>query len=481
MGVYFSVENAINFYIIAAGIGVCGMCFLNILRVPIRNLLRKLILAFLWMVILYLVMYMVRLFLDGKPGQTVRTVLLIVTFIEFLISGFMTAMMVVIIRYTAIPEGGGRVIRAVQVYSAVHILLLIVSQFSHLYYYYDADNMYHRSRQYIVSNIVPVLMMVLGAYLLVRYRSLIEKRVLAAFWIYLLLPLAAIVVQAFYSGIKFIMIATVGAAVYMFVAITSSLTEKYENQQRESSRIETELSMANRIQADMLPNIFPAFPNRKEFDIYASMNPAKEVGGDFYDFFLIDDNHLGIVMADVSGKGVPAALFMMASKIVIQNCTIMNKDPKTALEVANEHICQNNREEMFVTVWLGILEISTGILRAVNAGHEYPILKRLGGEYTVYKDRHSFVVGGMAGIQYREYSIQLEKGSMVFLYTDGVVEATNRENEMYGIDRLLHALNGSENDNPMSTLNCVSQSVGDFVREAPQFDDLTMLCIRYNG
>lgn len=211
------------------------------------------------------------------------------------------------------------------------------------------------------------------------------------------------------------------------------------------------------------------------------MSPAKEVGGDFYDFFLIDDDHLGIVMADVSGKGVPAALFMMATKIVIQNYALMNKSPKTALETANDHICQNNREEMFVTVWLGILEISTGILKATNAGHEYPILKEPGGKYTLYKDKHGFVVGGMTGMEYPEYEIQLKKGSVLFLYTDGVVEATNADNELFGMDRLLFSLNESENETPRNTLEHIGRSVSAFVKEAPRFDDLTMLCIRYNG
>ena len=144
----------------------------------------------------------------------------------------------------------------------------------------------------------------------------------------------------------------------------------------EKERIGAELELATKIQADMLPNIFPAFPERPEFDIYASMTPAKEVGGDFYDFFLIDDDHLGLVMADVSGKGVPAALFMMMSKILVNNFAMMGGSPAKVLEQTNAQICQNNDEEMFVTVWFGILEISTGKVTAANAGHEYPILKK---------------------------------------------------------------------------------------------------------
>ncbi|MBR1742856.1 MAG: SpoIIE family protein phosphatase, partial [Lachnospiraceae bacterium] len=172
----------------------------------------------------------------------------------------------------------------------------------------------------------------------------------------------------------------------------------------EKERIGAELDLATKIQADMLPNIFPAFPEREDFDIHASMTPAKEVGGDFYDFFLIDDDHLAIVMADVSGKGVPAALFMMMSKILINDVTMMagpDASPAEVLTKVNETICQNNKEEMFVTVWLGILTISTGHVVAANAGHEYPILKKADGKFELFKDKHGFVIGGMAGMRYK--------------------------------------------------------------------------------
>ena len=258
-------------------------------------------------------------------------------------------------------------------------------------------------------------------------------------------------------------------------------SERYEKQQMETSRLETELTMATRIQADMLPNIFPAFPDRKEFDIYATMTPAKEVGGDFYDYFFIDDDHLGLVMADVSGKGVPAALFMMASKILIQNYAMMKGNPREALEAANRQICQNNREDMFVTIWLGILDVNTGLLMASNAGHEYPVVKNPGGKYDFIKDKHGLAVGAYVTSKYMEYEIQLEKGSMVFIYTDGVVEATDANEQLFGNDRLLDALNGSAEDTPESALDSVSKAVKEFVKGAPQFDDLTMLCLKFNG
>ena len=193
-------------------------------------------------------------------------------------------------------------------------------------------------------------------------------------------PIIAIVLQGAFYGIQFIIFATVGAAIYMFAVIIQRQNEKYEKQKIEASRIESELNLASNIQADMVPNTYPAFPDRMEFDIYATMDPAKEVGGDFYDFFLIDDDHLCVVMADVSGKGVPAALFMMASKIILANNALLGKSPSQILTDTNTAICSNNREEMFVTVWLGILEISTGKLTAANAGHEYPVLMQPNGK-----------------------------------------------------------------------------------------------------
>lgn len=249
----------------------------------------------------------------------------------------------------------------------------------------------------------------------------------------------------------------------------------------ERERIGAELELATRIQADMLPNIFPAFPERNEFDIFASMTPAKEVGGDFYDFFLIDDDHLGLVIADVSGKGVPAALFMMISKILVNNFAMMGESPAKVLEQTNTQICKNNDADMFVTVWFGILEISTGKITAANAGHEYPIIKKANGEFELFKDKHSFAVGGMDGMKYKEYEFTLEEGGALFLYTDGVAEATNDKDEQFGTDRMLAALNKAPDSSPKDLLYNMKQAVDDFVGGAPQFDDLTMLGIEYNG
>ena len=249
----------------------------------------------------------------------------------------------------------------------------------------------------------------------------------------------------------------------------------------EKERIGTELFLATRIQESMLPHIFPPFPDKHEFEIYAIMDPAREVGGDFYDFFLIDQDHLCLVMADVSGKGIPGALFMMISKTIIQSSAVLGSSASDILERANAALCANNQADMFVTVWLGILELSTGKLSCANAGHEYPALKRKNGKFELYKDKHGFVLGGMDGMKYKEYTIELNAGDSLFLYTDGVPEATDAQQEMFGNNRMIEALNKDENANPYEVLGNVREAVSDFVGDAEQFDDLTMLCIEYRG
>ena len=257
--------------------------------------------------------------------------------------------------------------------------------------------------------------------------------------------------------------------------------DKVKKVTAEKERIGAELSLATDIQAAMLPHIVPAFPDRTDFDIIGSMDPAKEVGGDFYDYFLIDDDHLCMVIADVSGKGVPAALFMMASKIILQSVAMLGRSPAEILAKTNEAICSNNEAQMFVTVWLGILELSTGKLTAANAGHEYPAFKRPDGSFELFKDKHGFVIGGMEGARYREYEVQMEPGSKLFVYTDGVPEATSAEKELFGAQRMLDALNAAPDVAPQQALKNVRRAVDGFVRDAEQFDDLTMLCMEYKG
>ncbi len=248
----------------------------------------------------------------------------------------------------------------------------------------------------------------------------------------------------------------------------------------EKERLRAELDLATQIQASMLPHDFPPFPDRHEFDIYAMMEPAREVGGDFYDFFLIDQDHLGLVMADVSGKGIPAALFMMIDKTILQSCAMLGRSAAEILNKTNEALTSNNQTDMFVTVWMGILEISTGKLTCANAGHEYPAIKHADGSFELIKDKHGFVIGGMEGITYKEYTLELSHGDKLFLYTDGVPEATDSENNMYGTDRMITALNKNADGTCEEILRTVRRDISEFVKDAEQFDDLTMMCVRYN-
>ena len=250
---------------------------------------------------------------------------------------------------------------------------------------------------------------------------------------------------------------------------------------KEKERIGAELNVATEIQSSYLPSLFPPFPDRHEFDIFATMCPAKEVGGDFYDFFFIDYDHLALVIADVSGKGVGAAMFMMISKTFLNGQAHIGNSPAEILQEVNNRLCESNKAEMFVTVWLGILDIKTGKITASNGGHEYPFIQRAGGEYELFKDKHGLALGAYPGVKYSEYEIQLNKGDAIFVYTDGVAEATDAENELFGTDRALEALNRSPEVDMKQAIVNEREAIDAFVKEAPQFDDITMLALRYLG
>ena len=247
----------------------------------------------------------------------------------------------------------------------------------------------------------------------------------------------------------------------------------------ERQRISTELDVATRIQGDMLPCIFPAFPERPEFDIYASMNPAKEVGGDFYDFFMVDETHLAIVIADVSGKGVPAALFMVIGKTLIKDHTKPGADLGAVFSEVNDLLCESNSEGLFITAFEGILDLVTGEFCFVNAGHEMPFVAKAGCPYEPYKLKPGFVLAGMEHMKYQSGCIQLSPGDKIFQYTDGVTEATNAANELYGMERLADVLSKNTAKKPAELLSAVKADIDAFVGEAPQFDDITMLCVSY--
>ena len=244
-------------------------------------------------------------------------------------------------------------------------------------------------------------------------------------------------------------------------------------------RIEQELEFARRIQDSALPKNF-TFP-RKDFEIYATMDPAKEVGGDFYDFFFVGQNHLALVIADVSGKGIPAALFMMRAKTAIRGLAESGQSPAQILYRANNTLCEGNEAEMFVTVWLGIIDLATGRMQCANAGHEYPALMRAGGSYEVLRDRHGPALAAMEDMPYREYEVQMNPGDKLFVYTDGVPEAIDEQVEQYGLDRMIVALNAVRDRAMTDTLPAVREHLQAFVGEAEQFDDITMLGLHYIG
>ena len=248
-----------------------------------------------------------------------------------------------------------------------------------------------------------------------------------------------------------------------------------------AARIDQELEIAKAMQLSVLPRDFPAFPERRDFDIYASMDPAKEVGGDFYDFFLVDDDHMALVIADVSGKGIPAAMFMMTAKTLIKNRTLAGGTPAEILGYVNEQLCEGNDAELFVTVWLAIVDLRTGEGLAANAGHEHPALRRADGSYELVIYRHSPAVATLEGLRFRDREFRMAPGDTLFVYTDGVTEATDAKNELFGTERMLAALNSEPGASPQALLKNVRAEIDRFVDEAPQFDDITMLCFRYDG
>ena len=254
-----------------------------------------------------------------------------------------------------------------------------------------------------------------------------------------------------------------------------------ENKLKEQERIAEELRMAKELQMSALPMNFPPFPEHTEFELYASMVPAREVGGDFYDFFLIDSDHLGVVIADVSGKGIPAALFMMVTKTLLKNHLMDCCDPATALDRMNLQLSERNPTKMFVTVWAAVLEISTGKGMACNAGHEDPVLRRSGGNFELLKYKHGILSGVSKKAKYQNREFELHPGDSIFVYTDGAPEANASNGEMFGEERLVEALNQNPDAEPEELLANVRKAVNDFVQDAPQYDDLTMLSFKYYG
>ena len=354
----------------------------------------------------------------------------------------------------------------------VFYILPFINFAAPIYFTIDANGVYHRQTQtWWICRIFIVLIVVFVIASLIMSKENKKSKIVVI--IFMGLPVIAIGIGGYQYGIS-VLYSSMMVSLVLVYALLFSENEKH------LYSTSKELGIATGIQRHMLPSIFPAFPDRKEFDIYAIMNPAKEVGGDFYDFFLIDESHLGLVIADVSDKGVPAALFMMASKIMIQNYAMIGCSPKEVLSRANRQICSNNQEDMFVTVWLGILDLRTGVLTASNGGHENPIIKKPDGNFEIVKDKHNLVVGYFADTPYSQYEIKIEKGSKIFVYTDGVPECKNKK-EQFGMERTLESLNKNKDSSPEIICKNLLNDVLTFKGDADQFDDITMLCFEFKG
>ena len=354
----------------------------------------------------------------------------------------------------------------------IYILLPFVNFFYPLYFTIDENGVYARNpstwwicRSYLFIIAIFVLVSI--------FASKASKKTKVTLVIFMIIPFISVGIGGYRYGVSLLYTSMMSALVMIYSFL-------FSDNEKSLYSTNKELGLATNIQKHMLPSIFPAFPERKEFDVYALMEPAKEVGGDFYDFFLIDENHLGLVMADVSDKGVPAALFMMASKIMVQNYALMGYSPKEVLTRVNKQICANNQDEMFVTVWLGVLDLKTGVLTAANAGHERPIFKKPDGQFEVINDKHGFVVGWLGASVYTEYEIQLEKGSKLFLYTDGVPEARDSEKQ-FGMVRAVDSLNKYKDLSVTEICNNLLGDLDAFIGSNKQFDDITMLCLEYRG
>ena len=360
------------------------------------------------------------------------------------------------------------------------MILTTLSIFGNLiwkyYFTISPEGVYHREELYSIPLIFAYYMLVITLLLVILARKRFKKYQIVALFSYALVPMLVGLLSVFKYGLSLS-----SASIMMVFMLMYCVLNVVQSRQREVA--ENELKLATAIQETILPRKFPPYPDRKEFEIHASMDPAKEVGGDFYDFFMIDDDHLAMVIADVSGKGIPASLFMMVSKTLIKTQTLANSSstPSEILGRVNAQLCENNVLEMFVTVWIGILTISTGDLVYANAGHEYPALRHEGEEFALLKEKHSPPLGVMDGIRFREGAMKLRKGDILYVYTDGVPEAADNSQELLGTDRMIEILSKVKTDDPMEIDRIVREKIDVFTNGAAQFDDITMLCLRYEG
>ncbi len=357
---------------------------------------------------------------------------------------------------------------------ALEMVLCTINFFMGFFFTVDHQGVYHRGALYPLFMAYILALGVMVIILMIIYRKRLTRRQIVAVSAYVATPFPVIFISLFIYGLS------LNYAVCMLDLLVMYCILNIE-QSREKLAVEKELSTAASIQEGVLPHVFPLFPERKEFELHASMDPAKEVGGDFYDAFLIDDDHLAIVIADVSGKGIPAALFMLISRTLIKTRAMMGGTPAGILMDVNPQLFEGNQAKMFVTVWMGILTISTGHVIEANAGHEYPAIRHANGRFELLKRKHGLVLGGMKKVRYTDDEFDLEPGDTLFVYTDGIPEATDSKGQRFGMSRMTRALNKRADAAPLELLKTVRTEVDFFVGNAPQFDDLTMLAVKYYG
>ncbi len=357
----------------------------------------------------------------------------------------------------------------------IALTMRTVNIFFGQYFTVDEAGVYSRGSIFWLSNVYTfATLLTVVAVVIIEHKQLKAYQV-AAFIIYAFAPFIVGVFSAFVYGLSIIPGFVMLVLLFIYCVLNIS-------QGRAKAVADRDLYMASKIQESVLPRLFPYLPERKEFDIYASMKPAKEVGGDFYDFFMIDDDHLAMVMADVSGKGIPASLFMMISRTMIKNYALVgNYSTSKILREVNNRLCEGNQLEMFVTVWMAIVSLSTGKGVASNAGHEHPALCRNGGEFELVKYRHSMAVATLEDLDFEEHEFEMHPGDSLFIYTDGVAEANDSEGNLFGTDRLIKALNNDPNASAKGILYRVQENIDAFVKKAEQFDDITMLAFKYYG
>ncbi|MCR5628608.1 SpoIIE family protein phosphatase [Eubacterium sp.] len=368
-----------------------------------------------------------------------------------------------------------KISKIINVAFAIEVLSIILNAKFGYYFSVNEYGFYHRESFNFIAYMYAHIVLVISFLVIIRNKSLLDFHQIVAMMVYVILPFVVSIIMIFLYEFSVLYASVMLATLVMYCMLNVSRSKA-------TARSEYDLHLAAKIQSDALPKEFPAFPNRNEFDLFACMIPARDIGGDFYDFFMIDDDRLALVIADVSGKGMPAALFMMAAKNLIKSvCRIRRDTPAQILETVNRQLCDGNEESFFITVWFGILTISSGELQYANAGHEHPAICRKGASYNLKKEKHSLPLAVDKDTMFYNESIRLNKGDKIYLYTDGVTDSRNENGVLFGEKRLLEALNRETNIVVDKVVENVLGQINGFINNAIQHDDITMLILQYNG